>query len=152
MWPQCWDLQGPRGLEQRDLRNLNLGELKKGPNGGVSPTPQKKTLELWGDLVGYFSELPFQPLDCPHLPPHNIQIEHAYAPYWRSQLESRRFTLGVSIFSDFGISEWTQTQTKYCGAVVNTCIVWVLNSDFGSYSAYPDSHIFIVFIISFMYQ
>jgi hypothetical protein len=31
-----------RGLEQRDLRNLNLGDLKKGPNGGVSPTPQKK--------------------------------------------------------------------------------------------------------------
>jgi predicted transcriptional regulator len=26
---------------QRDLRNLNLGDLKKGPNGGVSPTPQK---------------------------------------------------------------------------------------------------------------
>jgi hypothetical protein len=43
MWPQCWDLQGPRGLEQRDLRNLNLGDLKKGPNGDVSPTPQKKT-------------------------------------------------------------------------------------------------------------
>jgi hypothetical protein len=42
MWPQCWDSQGPRGLEQRDLRNLNLGDLKKGPNGGVSPTPQKK--------------------------------------------------------------------------------------------------------------
>jgi predicted transcriptional regulator len=42
MWPQCWDLQGPRGLEQRELRNLNLGDLKKGPNGGVSPTPQKK--------------------------------------------------------------------------------------------------------------
>jgi hypothetical protein len=39
VWPQCWDLQGPRGLEQRDLRNLNLGDLKKGPNGGVSPTP-----------------------------------------------------------------------------------------------------------------
>jgi hypothetical protein len=42
MWPQCWDLQGPRGLEQRDLRNLNLGDLKKGPNGGLSPTPHKK--------------------------------------------------------------------------------------------------------------
>jgi hypothetical protein len=42
MWPQCWDLQGPRGLEQRDLRNLNLGDLKKGLNGGVSPTPPKK--------------------------------------------------------------------------------------------------------------
>jgi hypothetical protein len=42
VWPQCWDLQGPRGLEQRDLRNLNLGDLKKGPKGGVSPTPQKK--------------------------------------------------------------------------------------------------------------
>jgi hypothetical protein len=42
VWPQCWDLQGPRGLEQRDLRNLNLGDLKKRPNGGVSPTPQKK--------------------------------------------------------------------------------------------------------------
>jgi hypothetical protein len=41
VWPQCWDLQGPRGLEQRDLRNLNLGDLKKGPKGGVSPTPQK---------------------------------------------------------------------------------------------------------------
>jgi hypothetical protein len=37
-------LKGPRGLEQRDLRNLNLGDLKKGPNGGVSPTPQKKGL------------------------------------------------------------------------------------------------------------
>jgi hypothetical protein len=44
VWPQCWDLQGPRGLEQRDLRNLNLGDLKKGPNGGVSPTPPKKIL------------------------------------------------------------------------------------------------------------
>jgi hypothetical protein len=42
MWPQCWDLQEPRGLEHRDLRNLNLGDLKKGPNGGVSPTPQEK--------------------------------------------------------------------------------------------------------------
>jgi hypothetical protein len=42
MWPQCWDLQGPRGLEQRDLRNLNLGDLKKKPNGGVSPTPPQK--------------------------------------------------------------------------------------------------------------
>jgi hypothetical protein len=42
VWPQCWDLQGPRGLEQRDLRNLNLGDLKKGPNGDVSPTPHKK--------------------------------------------------------------------------------------------------------------
>jgi hypothetical protein len=41
MWLQCWDLQGPRRHEQRDLRNLNLGDLKKGPNGGVSPTPQK---------------------------------------------------------------------------------------------------------------
>jgi hypothetical protein len=44
VWPQCWDLQGPRGLEQRDLRNQNLGDLKKGPNGGVSPTPQKKSV------------------------------------------------------------------------------------------------------------
>jgi hypothetical protein len=44
VWPQCWDLQGPRGLEQRDLRNLHLGDLKKGPNGGVSPTPQKMPL------------------------------------------------------------------------------------------------------------
>jgi hypothetical protein len=42
VWPQCWDLQGRRGLEQRNLRNLNLGDLKKGPNGGVSPTPQNK--------------------------------------------------------------------------------------------------------------
>jgi hypothetical protein len=42
MWPQCWDLQGPKGLEQRDLRNLNLGDLKKGPNGGLSPTPPQK--------------------------------------------------------------------------------------------------------------
>jgi hypothetical protein len=47
MWPQCWDLQGPRGLEQRDIRNLNLGDLKKGPNGGVSPTPHKKTGISW---------------------------------------------------------------------------------------------------------
>jgi hypothetical protein len=44
VWPQCWDLQGPRGLEQKDLRNLNLGDLKKGLNGGVSPTPPKKLL------------------------------------------------------------------------------------------------------------
>jgi hypothetical protein len=44
VWPQYWDLQEPRGLEQRDLRNLNLGDLKKGPNGGLSPTPQKKNL------------------------------------------------------------------------------------------------------------
>jgi hypothetical protein len=42
MWPQYWGLQGPRGLEQRDLRNLNLGDLNKGPNGGLSPTQQKK--------------------------------------------------------------------------------------------------------------
>jgi hypothetical protein len=42
VWPQCCDLQGPKGLDQRDQRNLNLGDLKKGPNGGVSPTPQKK--------------------------------------------------------------------------------------------------------------
>jgi hypothetical protein len=42
VWPQYWDLQGPRRLEQSDLRNLNLGDLKKGPNGGVSPTPHKK--------------------------------------------------------------------------------------------------------------
>jgi hypothetical protein len=33
MSPQCWDLEGPRGLEQRDLRNLNVGDLKKGPKG-----------------------------------------------------------------------------------------------------------------------
>jgi hypothetical protein len=45
VWPQCWDLQGPRRLEQRDLRNLNIGDLKKGPNGGVSPTPQKNLNE-----------------------------------------------------------------------------------------------------------
>jgi hypothetical protein len=51
MWPQCWDLQGPRGLEQRDLRNLNLGDLKKGPNGGVSPPPKKQsTAELTNEL------------------------------------------------------------------------------------------------------
>jgi hypothetical protein len=42
MWPQCWDLHGPRGLEQGDLRNLNLGDLKKGPNGGVKSHPTKK--------------------------------------------------------------------------------------------------------------
>jgi hypothetical protein len=47
MWPQCWDLQGPRGLEQRDLRNLNLGDLKKGPDGVVSPTPQKNNYEIY---------------------------------------------------------------------------------------------------------
>jgi hypothetical protein len=29
-------------LKQRDLRNQNLGDLKKGPKGGLSPTPQKK--------------------------------------------------------------------------------------------------------------
>jgi hypothetical protein len=29
-------------LKQRDLRNMNLGDLKKGTNGGLSPTPQKK--------------------------------------------------------------------------------------------------------------
>jgi hypothetical protein len=45
VWPQCWDLQGARGLEQRDLRNLNLGDLKKGPNGGISPTPQEKSVK-----------------------------------------------------------------------------------------------------------
>jgi hypothetical protein len=28
-------------LKQRDLRNLNLGDLKKGPDGGLSPSPQK---------------------------------------------------------------------------------------------------------------
>jgi hypothetical protein len=29
-------------LKQRDLRNQNLGDLKKGPKGGLSPTPQTK--------------------------------------------------------------------------------------------------------------
>jgi hypothetical protein len=29
-------------LKERDRRNLKLGDLKKGPNGGVSPAPQKK--------------------------------------------------------------------------------------------------------------
>jgi hypothetical protein len=51
MWPQCWDLQGPRELEQRDLRNLNLGDLKKGPNGGVSRTPQKKQKTRYNDIA-----------------------------------------------------------------------------------------------------
>jgi hypothetical protein len=59
VWPQCWDLQGPRGLEQRDLRNLNLGDLKKGPNGGVSPTPQKKveTVRKAADLQLFWCPL-----------------------------------------------------------------------------------------------
>jgi hypothetical protein len=51
VWPQCWDLQGPRGLEQRDLRNLNLGDLKKVPNGGVSPTPQKNTFSRYSLIL-----------------------------------------------------------------------------------------------------
>jgi hypothetical protein len=51
VWPQCWDVQGPRGLEQRDLRNLNLGDLKKGPNGGVSPKPHKKKNIRWGEGI-----------------------------------------------------------------------------------------------------
>jgi hypothetical protein len=51
VWPQCWDLQGPRGLKQRYLRNLNLGDLKKGPNGGLSPTPPKKTLWKYNSKV-----------------------------------------------------------------------------------------------------
>jgi hypothetical protein len=29
-------------LKERDRRNLNLGDLKKGLNGAVSPAPQKK--------------------------------------------------------------------------------------------------------------
>jgi hypothetical protein len=56
VWPQCWNLQGPRGLEQRDLRNLNLGDLKKGPYGGVSPTPQKK-LRRQGRSLGRYSSI-----------------------------------------------------------------------------------------------
>jgi hypothetical protein len=40
-------------LEQRDLRNQNLGDLKKGPKGGLSPTPQKKIiLEHFGQQRG----------------------------------------------------------------------------------------------------
>jgi hypothetical protein len=35
-------------LKQRDLRNQNLGDLKKGPNGGVSPTPPKKSTLVTG--------------------------------------------------------------------------------------------------------
>jgi hypothetical protein len=61
MWPQYWDLQGPRGLEQRDLRNLNLEDLKKGPNGSVSPTPQKKAellLALFFDLTRWRRHVP----------------------------------------------------------------------------------------------
>jgi hypothetical protein len=72
VWPQCWDLQGPRGLEQRDL-----GDLKKGPNGGVSPTPQKKcsrdvqrgrltdslgSFGRLGELKGYSSHLTLREL------------------------------------------------------------------------------------------
>jgi hypothetical protein len=58
VWPRCWDLQGPRGLEQRNLRNLNPGDLKKGPNGGVSPTPQKNcSLKSVAKLDGKFSKL-----------------------------------------------------------------------------------------------
>jgi hypothetical protein len=41
-------LTGTLGLEKRDLRNLNLENLKKGPNGGVSPTPQKKAKQQTG--------------------------------------------------------------------------------------------------------
>jgi hypothetical protein len=33
MWPQCWDYSDLGDLKQRDLRNLNLGDLKKGPKG-----------------------------------------------------------------------------------------------------------------------
>jgi hypothetical protein len=57
VWPQSWDLQGPRGLDQRDLRNLNLGDLKKGPNGGISPTPQKKHSTLCCLLSSYLTRL-----------------------------------------------------------------------------------------------
>jgi hypothetical protein len=57
VWLQCWDLQGPRGLEQRYLRKLNLGDLKKGPNGGVSPTPQQKPCRILHSHSGGYEEL-----------------------------------------------------------------------------------------------
>jgi hypothetical protein len=39
------------GLEQRDVRNLNLWDLKKGPNGGVSPTRKRKRKKKVGSLM-----------------------------------------------------------------------------------------------------
>jgi hypothetical protein len=45
MWPQYWDLQGPRRLEQRDLRNLNLGDLKMDLRGLKFHPTKKKYLK-----------------------------------------------------------------------------------------------------------
>jgi hypothetical protein len=45
-------LKGRSGLEQRDLRNLNLGDLKKGPNGGLSPPP--KSMAVVENMMPYY--------------------------------------------------------------------------------------------------
>jgi hypothetical protein len=47
MWPQCWDLRDLGDLKQRDLRNLNLGDLKRGPKSH----PTKKIKQREGKVV-----------------------------------------------------------------------------------------------------
>jgi hypothetical protein len=83
MWPQCWDLQGPRGLEQRDLRNLNLGDLKKGPNGGVKfhPTKKKKSENGGGEFeiltaVVMKSSVSYEITPCSPLKSTYVSEEH----------------------------------------------------------------------------
>jgi hypothetical protein len=58
VWPQCWDLQGPRGLEQRDLTNLNLGDLKKGPKKSVKKRKALTVTDRGGPWGGEASMLP----------------------------------------------------------------------------------------------
>jgi hypothetical protein len=59
----------------RDLGDLNLGDLKKGPNGGVSPTPHKKSSisripfqnKGWVENTGLHSECTYLEGDHPLL-------------------------------------------------------------------------------------
>jgi hypothetical protein len=46
MWPQCWDLQGPRGLETKRPKEPEKGDLR-----GLKSHPTKNSA-----VVGYSSD------------------------------------------------------------------------------------------------
>jgi hypothetical protein len=50
-------------LNKRDLRNLNLGDLKKGRNGGVSPPPPQKKRHELSSIAEIVDSSPTQGMD-----------------------------------------------------------------------------------------